>query len=360
MEQSSSPGTNPVELSNSIEELLKFTLQSHLNGTLELDIGLSKQFCSSLLNHPSTSPISLNASSSSEASQNPLYKQLARALYEIITFGSLQESSDCNKVASFCQGSDLKQKDEWFDLVHKEGSELAEILKNINFELHVQEPFFTQLKDGIKAVEGRCAVGDYNRYASKSELSLVSSYNLLLDNRSGFQIPIFASVQNFRGIGLLCTKKDRIATGALILFNKCLVLEVQDVHYYASFFEMLEAESLAKVLPGVKTIDEGNNPVIISRGGVQVYRKFYTEEKEKTNGVAAICVAKMAAQPYLSLARILSEIIQRQKESELLMMLQHRAWMSQHIKQNTQRAICHWCRDTGQRMSRHSLEDTPK
>nr|KJB23584.1 hypothetical protein B456_004G105900 [Gossypium raimondii] len=292
MEQSSSPGTNPVELSNSIEELLKFTLQSHLNGTLELDIGLSKQFCSSLLNHPSTSPISLNASSSSEASQNPLYKQLARALYEIITFGSLQESSDCNKVASFCQGSDLKQKDDWFDLVHKEGSELAE------------EPFFTQLKDGIKAVEGRCAVGDYNR----------------------------------------------IATGALILFNKCLVLEVQDVHYYASFFEMLEAESLAKVLPGVKTIDEG----------VQVYRKFYTEEKEKTNGVAAICVAKMAAQPYLSLARILSEIIQRQKESGLLMMLQHRAWMSQHIKQNTQRTICHWCRDTSQRMSRHSLEDTPK
>ncbi|TYI68736.1 hypothetical protein E1A91_D08G108900v1 [Gossypium mustelinum] len=304
MEQSSSPGTNPVELSNSIEELLKFTLQSHLNGTLELDIGLSKQFCSSLLNHPSTSPISLNASSSSEASQNPLYKQLARALYEIITFGSLQESSDCNKVASFCQGSDLKQKDEWFDLVHKEGSELAEILKNINFELHVQEPFFTQLKDGIKAVEGRCAVGDYNR----------------------------------------------IATGALILFNKCLVLEVQDVHYYASFFEMLEAESLAKVLPGVKTIDEG----------VQVYRKFYTEEKEKTNGVAAICVAKMAAQPYLSLARILSEIIQRQKETGLLMMLQHRAWMSQHIKQNTQRTICHWCRDTSQRMSRHSLENTPK
>ncbi|KAG4187259.1 hypothetical protein ERO13_A08G092500v2 [Gossypium hirsutum] len=292
MEQPSSPGTKPVELSNSIEELLKFTLKSHLNGTLGLDIGLSKQFCSSLLNHPSTSPISPNASSSSEASQNPLYKQLVRALYEIITFGSLQESSDCNKVASLCQGSDSKQKGEWFDLVHKEGSELAE------------EPFFTQLKDGIKAVEGRCAVGDYNR----------------------------------------------ITTGALILFNKCLVLEVQDVHYYASFFEMLEAESLAKVLPGVKTIDEG----------VQVYRKFYTEEKEKTNGVAAICVAKMAAQPYLSLARILSEIIQRQKESGLLVMLQHRAWMSQHSKQNTQGAVCHQCRDTDQRMSRHIFKDMPK
>ncbi|KAK8478322.1 hypothetical protein V6N13_055054 [Hibiscus sabdariffa] len=246
MEQPSSPGTDPVELSNSMEELLKFTLQSHLNSTLELDIGLSKPFCSSLLSHPSsTGPISPIA----KASQNPLYKQLARALYEIITFGSLHGSAESNEVASFCQGIDLKQKKEWFDLAHKEGSQLAEILKNINFELNVQEPFFTQLKDGIKTIEGRCAVGDYNR----------------------------------------------IASGALILFNKCLVLEVQDVCHYASFFEMLEAETLAKVLPGVETIDEG----------VQVYRKFYTEEKEMSNGVVAIGVAKVAAQPYLPLARLL-------------------------------------------------------
>ncbi|KAL4312574.1 hypothetical protein GQ457_01G023650 [Hibiscus cannabinus] len=250
MEQPSSPGTDPVELRNSMEELLKFTLQSHLNSTLELDIGLSKPFCSSLLNQPSsTSPIYPNSTDSPEASQNPLYKQLAWALYEIITFGSLQGSAECNEVTSFCQGSDLKQREEWFDLAHKEGSQLAEILKNINFELHVQEPFFTQLKDGIKTIEGRCAVGDYNR----------------------------------------------IASGALILFNKCLVLEVQGVDHYASFFEMLEAETLAKVLPGVETIDEG----------VQVYRKFYTEEKEMTNGVVAIGVAKVAAQPYLPLARLL-------------------------------------------------------
>ncbi|KAK8515977.1 hypothetical protein V6N13_093251 [Hibiscus sabdariffa] len=221
MEQPSSPGTDPVELRNSMEELLKFTLQSHLNSTLELDIGLSKPFCSSLLNQPSsTSPIYPNS-----------------------------RSAECNQVTSFCQGSDLKQREEWLDIAHKEGSQLAEILKNINFELHVQEPFFTQLKDGIKTIEGRCAVGDYNR----------------------------------------------IASGALILFNKCLVLEVQGVDHYASFFEMLEAETLAKVLPGVETIDEG----------VQVYRKFYTEEKEMTNGVVAIGVAKVAAQPYLPLARLL-------------------------------------------------------
>ncbi|KAK6255428.1 hypothetical protein SCA6_016733 [Theobroma cacao] len=241
----SSPGTNPVDLRNCVEELVKFTLHSQMNGTLEWDIGLSQEFCSSLLDHHSADPISTIANSPG-VSQNPLYIQLASALYEIITFGSLQASSKCNKLASSYEGSGLKQKEEWIDLVHKKGSELAEILKNINFELHVQEPFFTQLKGAFEL--GTCIL----------EL--------------------------------------KIASGALILFNKCLVLEVQDVHRYASFFEMLEAESLAKVLPGVETIDEG----------IQVYRKFYSEEKEMSNGVLAICVAKVAAQPYLSLARILS------------------------------------------------------
>ena len=40
--------------------------------------------------------------------------------------------------------------------------------------------------------------------------------------------------------------------------------------------------------------------------GVQIYRKFYMEEKERSNGVLAICVAKPAAQPYVLLAYILS------------------------------------------------------
>ena len=39
--------------------------------------------------------------------------------------------------------------------------------------------------------------------------------------------------------------------------------------------------------------------------GVQIYRKFYTKEKERSNGVLAICVAKSAAQPYIFLAYIL-------------------------------------------------------
>ncbi|XP_073261780.1 uncharacterized protein [Populus alba] len=39
--------------------------------------------------------------------------------------------------------------------------------------------------------------------------------------------------------------------------------------------------------------------------GVKIYRKLYAEEKEVSNGVLAICVSKLAAQPYLSLASIL-------------------------------------------------------
>ncbi|KAM7278166.1 hypothetical protein ACFE04_005300 [Oxalis oulophora] len=104
--------------------------------------------------------------------------------------------------------------------------------------------------DGSKLVEGRCATGDYKR----------------------------------------------IRSGSLILFNKCMVFEVQEVHKYASFSEMLETESLAKVLPGIKTIEEG----------VQVYRQFYSEEKERSNGVVAICVAKSAAQPNVFVADMLS------------------------------------------------------
>ncbi|XP_044465327.1 uncharacterized protein LOC123195594 [Mangifera indica] len=233
MEQPSSPGTNPVEISRCIEEIVKFTLESHMKQNLQLDLALSKDFCSFLLRH-----VPVTSDSCVKESQYPLYKRLATALYELIT------------CAAASNGTFSKNQDN--ELVLKEGSELVELLKAVNFELHVQEPYFTQLKDGLKTVEGRCAVGDYSR----------------------------------------------IGPGALILFNKCLVLEVQDVERYGSFYEMLQAQSLAKVLPGIKSIVEG----------VQVYRKFYTEEKEQSNGVLAICVAKWPAQPFFHIARILNQL----------------------------------------------------
>lgn len=60
-----SPGSSPVELRHCIAELLRFTLQSRVDGTLNLasDLGLSVEFCSALLRddpphdrHPSSSP----------------------------------------------------------------------------------------------------------------------------------------------------------------------------------------------------------------------------------------------------------------------------------------------------------------
>ncbi|XP_030459263.1 uncharacterized protein LOC115679721 isoform X2 [Syzygium oleosum] len=252
----SSPGSSPVELRHCIAELLRFTLQSRVDGTLNLafDLGLSVEFCSALLrddpphdHHPSSSP-----SPSSESCQGvpayPLYKRLASALEEAISSGVSFPRHE--SPAWFNQEDDIHDKEVLDQLISCKGAELLNILKSIKFELHAQEPYFTQLRDGLKTIEGRCAHGNYKR----------------------------------------------IVSADLILFNKCLVLEVQDVHWYASFFEMLGAESLSKVLPGVNSVDEG----------VQVYRKFYTEEKEKSNGVLAIGVSRLVDQPYISLARIIS------------------------------------------------------
>ncbi|XP_060960782.1 uncharacterized protein LOC133031317 [Cannabis sativa] len=206
----SSPGTSMVELRDSMEELLKLILGS------PIDLGFSPSFL-------------LRSHSQITETPDPFYKRLTSVLCEWIDSGGLEE--------------DLKNKEEWNESVREKGLELQNVMY---FELHVQEPFFTQLRVGLKTVEGRYAVGDYNRIESTS----------------------------------------------LILFNKCLLLEVQEVRRFASFYEMLEAESLAKVFPGVKTIQEG----------VQVYKKFYSEKKEQQHGVLAIHVTMPASQLYIPLA----------------------------------------------------------
>ncbi|XP_028780090.1 uncharacterized protein LOC114736435 isoform X2 [Neltuma alba] len=228
MEQPNSPATGQVDLRDCIDQLLKFVLESHIDKTLELDIGLSRDYCCNLLREDSRDQGGVPPS--------PSYKRLALLLHELITGMKLCGTSGAA----------------WREMLADKGSELLDVFKAINFELHVQEPYFTQLKDGLKTIEGRCATGNYKR----------------------------------------------IAAGALILFNKCLVLEVEDVHSYNSFSEMLVAEGLQNVLPGVKTTEEG----------VSVYRNFYTEEKERSNGVVAIGVTKPASQPYNILASIISKL----------------------------------------------------
>jgi len=219
-----SPGTKSVDLRECMESLLRFSLRSHLNESVpSFDLDLTRDFCLHLLGE---------ATDSTEKSA--VYKLLATALSECLA----------------SEGDKNSNLEKYSKLIHGLGYDLINMLKEVNFELHVQEPYFTQLKDGLKTVEGRCAVGDYMR----------------------------------------------ISSGDFLLFNKCLLLEVQDVHRYTSFSEMLKVEGLAKVLPGVESIEEG----------VQVYRNFYSEEKERMNGVVAIRVAKPANQPSAALAGVLS------------------------------------------------------
>ncbi|KAL9256040.1 hypothetical protein AKJ16_DCAP24811 [Drosera capensis] len=267
---SSSP-SSPVELGDCIDALVEFVLRSAVDGTLGLDFGLSAADSLSLLKedphhnyHDLVIPRAADHSDMRQGTlKSPLYKPLASALRQWIVSGACPYED----VLLNHKDASLKDLQDWNELVVGKEDELTRFLKRINFELHVQEPFFSQLKDGLKTVEGRCAVGHY------------------------------------------C----RIESGALLFFNKCLVLEVQEVHHYATFAEMLEAVSLEKILPGVLTIQEG----------VSIYRRFYTEEMEVSNGVLAFCVQRSDYQPYITLADIISGL--RYKGIQALLSLENAA-----------------------------------
>ncbi|THU58988.1 hypothetical protein C4D60_Mb03t20260 [Musa balbisiana] len=274
-----SPGVPPVGLSDDhMEELLRFTLSLAAS-----PLSLSPDYCSRLL-QPEPSPLSPLPLDGSEntfggAPPHPLYKRLARAIRRCIHSRSFSRSAG-SVVASIPLDESVKMKEsDWDALILDKGSELLSMFNAVDFELHVQEPFFSQLRACLKTVEGRCAVGNYNRYPTISS-NLPKLFSFIL----------FLILGSFRCV------LARMVPGSLILFNKCLLLEVQHVNRYGSFSEMLQAETLAKVLPGVATINDG----------VQIYRKFYTEEKEMSNGVLAISVSKPTTQPYDSLAKLLS------------------------------------------------------
>jgi len=106
---------------------------------------------------------------------------------------------------------------------------------------HRKEPYFTFVKNGKKTIEGRL----------KKE-----NYDLV---KAGDQIIIWNERE-----------------------TESLKVRVKRVCAYKSFEQMLENEELKKVLPEVKTINEG----------LAVYRKFYTEEQERKFGVLAIEVER--------------------------------------------------------------------
>ena len=100
------------------------------------------------------------------------------------------------------------------------------------------DPWFTYIKEGKKVVEGRL---DSNKYKKLT----INSYITLYD------------------------AKDE---------NDFIVVRIMDIVKYKSFRDMIETETLNKVLPDIDTIDDG----------VAVYRQFYSEKIEKDKGVIAI------------------------------------------------------------------------
>ncbi|XP_022992292.1 uncharacterized protein LOC111488653 isoform X4 [Cucurbita maxima] len=239
-----------IKVEDCVQELLKFVLQSSINGTLDFDLGLSSTFCAGLLKHDPSS--NLLPDSTAGVPPYPLYKRLSSALWESICYGSF---CPMYKRMLMTNGeSSLKQKEEkWLKLIMDKGSEMVEqILETLILELHVDEPFFTQLKDGQKSIEGKYALAKYNR----------------------------------------------LEPGMLIIFNKCLLFEISDVRRYASIYDMLESENLRSIIPGVESIDEG----------LQILKFLNEEEEEIADGVLAICISSVPLQPYISLAAIISEL----------------------------------------------------
>ncbi|KAK4761171.1 hypothetical protein SAY87_006064 [Trapa incisa] len=125
-----SPETDVVELRDCMEELLKFILQSHTTQTLGLDfdIGLSTDYCSTLLKevddfNPSAS---LSTGHLTGVPPYPLYRRLAMALTETICSGML-----CKKYVKALlfdiDKSNLNQNGEFVELIQQKGTELLKV-----------------------------------------------------------------------------------------------------------------------------------------------------------------------------------------------------------------------------------------
>ncbi|XP_008645233.1 uncharacterized protein [Zea mays] len=227
-----SPGVGGVPFSSCIGDLLRFVLSSHAAaypGDDTVAFPLSPSYCARLLN------------------DGELFEKLEACIQQCLEEGRLPGPPAVVGIPAEEEGPEERG---WKLLLPEKGAELKRMYDAVEFELHVQEPYFTQLRAGVKKVEGRLATGNYNR----------------------------------------------ITQGSLLLFNKCLLLNVEAVRKYNSFSEMLKGEKISNVLPGISSIVEG----------VKVYRKFYAEEKENSYGVLAISVSKPTSQPYITMNNILA------------------------------------------------------
>ncbi|XP_078434701.1 uncharacterized protein LOC144705762 [Wolffia australiana] len=277
-----------VILADCLEELVRFVLSSFLDGTLDLDLGISRDYCARLLQEEAAVDDLRSVRETCEnvpddlrgVPSRPLYKRLALLLGRCLIYESFSRTSE--SVIGMAEVEFKDKELDWSNLF--KASDLAKMYDHAHFEMHVQEPFFSQLRSGEKTVEGRCALGKYTQI--KEDDLLIINKHLLL------------RVENERG-GYDCL--DDVNTRMLNTIYLDHGLSdpppwMQNIKHYPSFFAMLDAETLDKVLPGIKTIEEG----------VQIYRKFYSEEIEMSNGVLAIYVSRPAYQPCNAMSALLS------------------------------------------------------
>ena len=135
------------------------------------------------------------------------------------------------------------------------------------------------LSDGLKTVEGRCAVGDYMRSDVFIFVQMLIHIHLLC---LLFRVFCFADSKSFRlSYWLQNWFTHRISSGAFILFNKCLLLEVQVVINLVSL-SILPCE--ANTIPLVTNhFDEGRTFTVILHSQKcwkwRVLPKFFLELK---------------------------------------------------------------------------------
>lgn len=105
----------------------------------------------------------------------------------------------------------------------------------------LQEPWFTAIGNGLKIVEGRL---DKTWVKQLKPFDMIEFTRVGSDNKTNDKVDVI----------------------------------VTDVKRYKSFTDVFDEVGLDKVLPGIKTYDEG----------IKVYRQWYSAEKEKELGVVGI------------------------------------------------------------------------
>lgn len=104
---------------------------------------------------------------------------------------------------------------------------------------NVSEPWFSLMKLGIKKCEGRLNKGDFAKMKKHDKIQFIN-------NELGFERS----------------------------FN----VKITSIHNYDTFKNYLQKETLEKCLPGIDTIEQGEN----------IYYKYYTKNNENKYKIIAI------------------------------------------------------------------------